>query len=97
MQDSLFWIFPRPSSKNFCMVTSNPCMEGDKATVLYTDTDSLILEIFTENFYDDIKENIQYFDTSHYAVNNIYNMPKTASVVEKMKEEYAGRPIRVLL
>lgn len=37
-------------------------MYGDNATVLYTDTDSLILEISTDNVYNDIMGNIQYFD-----------------------------------
>ncbi|KAJ8980524.1 hypothetical protein NQ317_008321 [Molorchus minor] len=68
-------------------------MYGDDAIILYTDTDSLILEIFTDNVYDDIKRNINFFDTSNYDVNNIHNMPKTISVVGKMKDEYAGRPI----
>ena len=31
---------------------------GENATLLYTDTDSLILHINTENFYVDIQENI---------------------------------------
>ncbi|XP_023311299.1 uncharacterized protein LOC111691962 [Anoplophora glabripennis] len=66
---------------------------GDKATVLYTDTDSLILELFTENVYEDIRQNIGYFDTSNFPNPNIHNMPITKSVVGRMKDEYAGKPI----
>ncbi|KAJ8951715.1 hypothetical protein NQ318_012565 [Aromia moschata] len=57
------------------------------------DTDSLILEIFTDNAYNDIKENIEHFDTSNYSIDNIHNIPKTISVVGKMKDEYSGTPI----
>ncbi|KAJ8915327.1 hypothetical protein NQ315_008211 [Exocentrus adspersus] len=66
---------------------------GDKATLLYTDTDSLILHIFTENPYNDIKNHIEYFDTSNYSEDTVHGMPKTTSVVGKMKDEYAGRPV----
>lgn len=45
--------------------------------LLYTDTDSLIYQIFTENFYEDIKSDlINYFDTSDYPNDNIYGYPK---------------------
>ncbi|XP_050505444.1 uncharacterized protein LOC126883817 [Diabrotica virgifera virgifera] len=65
---------------------------GD-ATLLYTDTDSLILHIQTENVYRDIKENLDLFDTSNYPVDNIFNIPKTPSVVGKLKDEFKGQPI----
>ncbi|KAJ8910645.1 hypothetical protein NQ315_002448 [Exocentrus adspersus] len=66
---------------------------GDKAVLLYTDTDSLILHLFTENPYNDIKNHIEYFDTSNYSEDTVHGMPKTTSVVGKMKDEYAGRPV----
>nr|WP_253308882.1 DNA polymerase [Rickettsia endosymbiont of Ceutorhynchus assimilis] len=40
---------------------------GNKATLLYTDTDSLILNVETPNFYHDMKENLDKFDTSNYS------------------------------
>lgn len=49
----------------------------NKIKLLYTDTDSLIYQIFTDNFYEDIKPDLlQYFDTSDYPENNIYGYPK---------------------
>lgn len=65
---------------------------GNNVSLLYTDTDSLILEIFTENFYNDMKENLSKFDTSNFK-DNRYGMPRSESVVGKMKDEYAGVPI----
>lgn len=66
---------------------------GDNATLCYMDTDSLILEILTDNVYEDMKENIELFDTSNYPIDNIHRIPKTLSVVGKMKDEYSGTPI----
>lgn len=61
---------------------------GWRATLCYTD--SLILHVFADNIYEDIKENIDYFDISNYKINNIHSIPKTISVVGEMKDEYAG-------
>ncbi|XP_071056904.1 uncharacterized protein [Onthophagus taurus] len=61
---------------------------GENVLLLYTDTDSLILEIFTENVYQDIKENIEMFDTSNYKLNNRHNIPPGPPIVGKMKDEY---------
>jgi hypothetical protein len=66
---------------------------GDDASLLYTDTDSLILKIYTENFYQVISENLDKFDTSNYPETNKFNVIKNQSVVGKMKDEFPGDPI----
>ena len=44
---------------------------GDKAKLLFTDTDSLMYEIQTEDFYEDIKGDVKdRFDTSDYPSNH---------------------------
>lgn len=66
---------------------------GNSASLLYTDTDSLILKVYTNNFYDDMKHHIDKFDTSNYSPTNIFNMPVTPSVLGKMKDEFPENPI----
>lgn len=65
---------------------------GENVSLLYTDTDSLILEIRTENVYDHIRTNLAEYDTSNYN-ENIHDIPTTPSIVGKMKDEYRGQPI----
>ncbi|XP_050518973.1 uncharacterized protein LOC126893074 [Diabrotica virgifera virgifera] len=67
---------------------------GEAANLLYTDTDSLIMEIYTPNFYEDMKRNLEHFDTSNYPTDNIRRIPKTQSILGKMKDEFASVPIK---
>lgn len=66
---------------------------GEHVKLLYMDTDSFILEVETKDFYNDMKLNLNLFDTSNYPENNIYNLPKNVSEVGKFKDEMAGDPI----
>ncbi|KAB0790736.1 hypothetical protein PPYR_15666 [Photinus pyralis] len=68
-------------------------MYREKVTLLYTDTDSLVLEIFTDNFYEDMISHLDRFDTSKFPVNNLHGVPRNISVVGKMRDEYSGVPI----
>ena len=44
---------------------------GDRAKLCWTDADSFIIHIFTENFFEDIAGYVErQFDTSNYAENN---------------------------
>lgn len=66
---------------------------GDNLRLLYTDTDSLIIYVKTDNFYEDIKKNLTNFDTSNYPFNNKFGLPITESVVGKFKDELKGEVI----
>lgn len=65
----------------------------DNASLLYTDTDSLIIKIYTENFYEFIKSNPKIFDTSNYKEGNKFGIPVSASVLGNMKDEFPSDPI----
>ena len=44
---------------------------GDRANLCYTDTDSLTIHIITEDFFEDIADNVKkWFDTSNYDEND---------------------------
>ena len=48
---------------------------GAKCQIMYTDTDSLIYHIECEDVYEDMKRNMEKFDTSDYAADNVYGIP----------------------
>ena len=69
---------------------------GDKAKLLFTDTDSLMYEIETEDFYKDISEDVKdRFDTSDYPVNHPSGIPTGCNkkVLGMFKDEAAGKCI----
>ena len=57
---------------------------GPDVDLLYTDTDSLLLEIKTENVYKDMQKNIEEYDTSDFPEDHF---------LHNTKDECAGRPI----
>ena len=69
---------------------------GDKAKLLFIDTDSLMYEIKTEDFYKDISEDVKdRFDTSDYPPNHPSGIPMGCNkkVSGVFKDEVAGRYI----
>ena len=69
---------------------------GDKAKLLFTDTDSLMYEIQTEDFYKDISEDVKdRFDTSDYPPNHPSGIPSgfNKKVIGMFKDEAMGRVI----
>ena len=66
---------------------------GENADLLYTDTDSLLLEIKTENVYKDMQDDIDAYDTSDYPPDHFLHNMKNKKVLGKIKDERAGRPI----
>ena len=63
---------------------------GDKAKLLFTDTDSLMYEIQTEDFYKDISADVEdRFDTSDYPKNHPSGIPSglNKKVIGMFKDE----------
>ena len=68
--------------------------EDDTFSLLYTDTDSLIYSIETDDIYRRIKANIEHFDTSDFPSPNPYDMPRVnKKIVGLMKDECSGEPM----
>ena len=70
---------------------------GDKVKLLFSDTDSLMCEIETEDFYKDISGDVKdRFDTSDYPENHPSGIPTgiNKKVLGMMKDEAAGKIIK---
>ena len=70
---------------------------GEKAKLLFTDTDSLMYEIETEDFYKDISGDVKdRFDTSDYPENHPSGIPTgiNKKVLGMFKDEAAGKIIK---
>jgi hypothetical protein len=69
---------------------------GEKAKLLFTDTDSLMYEIETEDFYEDIKDDIHSrFDTSNYPKDHSSGIETGVNkkVIGMFKDEAGGKII----
>ena len=70
---------------------------GEKAKLLFSDTDSLMYKIETEDFYKDISGDVKdRFDTSDYPENHPSEIPTgiNKKVLGMMKDEAAGKIIK---
>ena len=67
--------------------------DGDKARLLFTDTDSLMYEIETEDVYEDLWEDKELFDNNDYPKSSRFYYGDNKKVVGKMKDETSGVPI----
>ena len=70
---------------------------GAKAKLLFTDTDSFMYEIETEDFYKDISKDVKdRFDTSDYPENHPSGIPTgiNKKVLGMLKDEAAGKRIK---
>ena len=64
---------------------------GDMVKLGYMDTDSLIMDIKTKNFYKDIAQDVEErFDTSNYDVDRALPKGKNKKVIGLMKDELGG-------
>ena len=66
---------------------------GQKCELVYTDTDSLILDIQTEDVYRDMSHNFGLYDTSNYPKDHPLFSGANKKVLGKMKDECGGQPI----
>ncbi|XP_022794378.1 uncharacterized protein LOC111333124 [Stylophora pistillata] len=70
---------------------------GDRAKLLFTDTDSLCYVIQTDDFYEDISSDVhQHFDTSNFPKDHPSGIPigVNKKVVGMMKDECGGKIIK---
>ena len=70
---------------------------NNRVSLLYTDTDSLVYEIETEDFYKDISADVMdRFDTSNYKPNHPSGIPAGCNkkVLGKFKDEKGGECIK---
>ena len=66
---------------------------GDKAKLLFTDTDSVTYEIEAEDVYQDFWNDKDRFDNSDYPENSPYFDKTNKKVIGKFKDEACGIPI----
>ena len=66
---------------------------GNKAKLLFTDTDSLTYEIETNDAYKDFFKDKSKFDNSDYPENSPYFNKINKKVIGKFKDEAAGVPV----
>ena len=67
---------------------------GGHAQLLFTDTDSLMYCIESEDAYADMQLNLELFDTSDYPPDHLLHSKVNKKVIGKFKDETAGTPIR---
>ena len=67
---------------------------GNNSRLLFTDTDSLMYEIKTEDVYEDFSNDKEMFDFSNYSTKSKYYDNSNKLVVGKMKDETAGGMIK---
>ena len=65
---------------------------SDNVKLCYTDTGSFIIHIKTEDFYEDIEDDVEKrFDTSNYATDRLLPTGKNKKEIGLMKDELGGR------
>ena len=61
--------------------------------LLFTDTDSLVYEIKTEDVYEDFYDDKNLFDFSDYPLSSKFFDPVNKKVIDKTKDDFKGRII----
>ena len=70
---------------------------GNKSRLLFTDTDSFMYEIKTEDIYETFGSDREMFDFSNYSTKSKYNDNSNKLVTGKMKDETEGDAIEELV
>ena len=66
---------------------------GDRAKLLFTDTDSLCYHIITDDVYEDLYNHKDMFDNSGYSKSSKFYFDENKKVIGKFKDEAAGNHI----
>ena len=66
---------------------------GENCTLLYTDADSLLVDIKTKHVYKDMSETKDEYDFSDYPTDHPLYDETNKKVIGKLKDECAGAPI----
>ena len=66
---------------------------SDKIQLLYTDTDSVIIHVQTEDIYADMSLNADLYDASNYSPSHPLYSPANKKIIGKFKDETAFVPI----
>ena len=64
---------------------------GDNVRLLYTDTDSLIVHVQTEDIYADMAQNLDDYDTSNYSPGHPLFSTANKKIIGKFKDELGGK------
>ena len=64
---------------------------GDKIRLLYTDTDSVIIHVQTEDIYADMAQNLDDYDTSNYPADHPLFSNTNKKIIGKFKDELGGQ------
>ena len=64
---------------------------GENVRLLYTDTDSLIVKVDTEDIYADMAQNLDDYDTSNYSPGHPLFSTANKKVIGKFKDELGGQ------
>ena len=70
---------------------------GEKCELIYTDTDSFILDIQTEDVYKDMQEDSWLYDTNNYPKDHLLYNDRNKKVLGKMKDECGGDVIKEVI
>ena len=95
-KEYMYWFYYDVYKKMY----PNPLGKPKSCQLLYTDTDSFIMNVYTEDVYYDMlpssleKHNIpNIYDTSDYPQEHFLYSSENKKVLGKMKDEMNGRPI----